>query len=115
MITYPFLPPPKKTTPSIFLPSNNHPIPTIPTRRVTSIHQVSSLSSGERVELLKELQRLAQLRHPHLCGFLVVLLLVVPRWMSWTGFGDRINGDWINGLVISPTYKWLVYWGEKTH
>ena len=24
---------------------------------------------------------------------------------------DRINGDWINGLVISPTYTWLVYWG----
>jgi len=35
---------------------------------------VSSLSSGERVELLKELQRLAQLRHPHLCGLKEVFL-----------------------------------------
>eukprot|EP00434_Breviolum_minutum_P038998 symbB.v1.2.034609.t1/scaffold4273.1/size42310/4 len=35
---------------------------------------VSSLSSGERVELQKELQRLAQLRHPHLCGLKEVFL-----------------------------------------
>ena len=26
---------------------------------------------------------------------------------------DRINGDRINGLVISPTYKWGINWGEK--
>ena len=35
------------------------------------------------------------------------LMMVVgsPTWMSRTG-SDRINGDRINGLVISPTYKW---------
>ena len=27
----------------------------------------------------------------------------------------RINGDRINGLVISPTYKWGMNWGGKTH
>ena len=34
-------------------------------------------------------------------------------WMSWDGWMlGWINGDVrINGLVISPTYKWSVYWG----
>ena len=34
-------------------------------------------------------------------------------WMSWDGWMlGWINGDvGINGLDISPTYKWLVYWG----
>ena len=28
---------------------------------------------------------------------------------------DRINGDRINGLVITDPYKWGIPWGEKTH
>ena len=28
---------------------------------------------------------------------------------------DRINGDRINGLVITYLYKWGIPWGEKTH
>ena len=35
--------------------------------------------------------------------------------MSWDG-SDRINGDVrINGLDLSPTYKWGMNWGEITH
>ena len=31
---------------------------------------------------------------------------------GWTEVCDRINGDGrINGLVISPTYKWVMNWG----
>ena len=26
-----------------------------------------------------------------------------------------INGDRINGLYMSPSYKWWIPWGEKTH
>ena len=31
--------------------------------------------------------------------------------LACPGQEDRINGDRINGLVISPTYKWGIPWG----
>ena len=35
-------------------------------------------------------------------------LVISPtyKWLVYWGYSPLING-----LVISPTYKWLVYWG----
>ena len=39
-------------------------------------------------------------------------MVITHTWMSQE---VSINGERINGLVISPTYEWSIPWGEKTH
>ena len=63
--------------------------------------QVSSLKSAERLELLSELQCLAKLRHPHLCGSLGSSLVFrsgnkqgLGNWRSKKG-----NWDWIRNWI----------------
>ena len=63
--------------------------------------QVSSLKSAERLELLSELQCLAKLRHPHLCGSLGSSL--VFRSGNKQSLGNlrskKGNWDWIRNWI----------------